>query len=711
MSDPRISMAAAVKEVFGDIPMELGPNGLFFPMGLGGGGNLNTRPWADNIAYLRNNPSEAAKFLQKGLTDSSTRYIHSTLIRDTADKLFKEKKYKDACVSYVKAAAALLGRDLPFTGPFSLSEYERLNPSWEMADMMGCLNGAAECLEKLRQYKQALWLASEVEVVIRNVQIENTRANPSFEWFDFTIQLSEYHLQRLRARVILERIFRALGNTGTANERRWHTTTLSTLVPKDMETPEIRKIHPKIPSDPIYQLRHPDPKLVATHAVVDPTLQVLGSWQKVPLKKSGGITSRMGFASFVFEGHLYVLGGEKYLSGPWYRDFWRIDLTALDEWCQLPAYPVPKSVTGDLVGHSMVVHGDSAYLFTGRLELDVFDLRTLTWSTLPTSFDAAWPYPKNDIVDYAMQCVDGTIFVFGGSHALAHVGCDLLMALDLATRRWARLSGTAQPRTASYAGPGPRRLVCSWVGKDRNTLFVLYGDANRMSARFNGQAHGSVNSYAHEDLWSWDIRARVWERKRLLGNIPSPRSEMGCTYNAALDAVIVFGGYAPTVPSHFARKGAVYVFSFYGDTFMLRPDASPESAPAPAAWKHVLTRGFPTYRAQTHLVSDPATGRTFLFGGYVNSEYVPSRSEEESRSFCDLWELRVDVPGGHFEEADVEDEARTARVGPWQRCFTCGSAGPWKKCGGACKGQAFFCDARCLRDGWKEHKLKHKCRK
>ena len=40
------------------------------------------------------------------------------------------------------------------------------------------------------------------------------------------------------------------------------------------------------------------------------------------------------------------------------------------------------------------------------------------------------------------------------------------------------------------------------------------------------------------------------------------------------------------------------------------------------------------------------------------------------------------MPGGFFEGVDLEEEARTAKAGPWQRCFTCGSAGPWKKCGG-----------------------------
>lgn len=66
----------------------------------------------------------------------------------------------------------------------------------------------------------------------------------------------------------------------------------------------------------------------------------------------------------------------------------------------------------------------------------------------------------------------------------------------------------------------------------------------------------------------------------------------------------------------------------------------------------------------------------------MNTEFVPSRVKNTSRSFADLWELRLDLPGGGFEGVDLEEEARTAKAGPWQRCFSCGSAGPWKKCGG-----------------------------
>ena len=54
-----------------------------------------------------------------------------------------------------------------------------------------------------------------------------------------------------------------------------------------------------------------------------------------------------------------------------------------------------------------------------------------------------------------------------------------------------------------------------------------------------------------------------------------------------------------------------------------------------------------------------------------------------SKPFGDLWELRLDVPGGHFDAVNLEEEIRTAKAGPYQRCFACGNAGPWKKCGGS----------------------------
>jgi hypothetical protein len=74
--------------------------------------------------------------------------------------------------------------------------------------------------------------------------------------------------------------------------------------------------------------------------------------------------------------------------------------------------------------------------------------------------------------------------------------------------------------------------------------------------------------------------------------------------------------------------------------------------------------------------------KTFMFGGYTNSDFVPSRNDFSSRHFGDLWQLMIDEPGGGFDGVDDAEERRTAKAGPWQRCFACGSAGKWSKCGG-----------------------------
>jgi hypothetical protein len=120
----------------------------------------------------------------------------------------------------------------------------------------------------------------------------------------------------------------------------------------------------------------------------------------------------------------------------------------------------------------------------------------------------------------------------------------------------------------------------------------------------------------------------------------------------------------------------MYSFTYYADTFIFCPDTF--------SFKHILTPGFPTYRAESSLVHHPASGKTYLFGGFANTEYVDDKKRVLTRTFADLWELRVDMPGGGFEEVNLEEEKRSASLGPWKRCFSCGSAGRWNKCGGMC---------------------------
>ncbi|KAJ6452159.1 hypothetical protein C8R47DRAFT_1181346 [Mycena vitilis] len=294
------------------------------------------------------------------------------------------------------------------------------------------------------------------------------------------------------------------------------------------------------------------------------------------------------------------------------------------------------------------------------------------------------------------------------------------MELDLATRKWRRLTGYVRaPEYGDYSCPGPRKSAGSWVSTDKTRFFLLFGHADRQGAKLQKELHGATQAFDYGDMWSWCIAEERWRLERMAGNAPCARTEMACTYNEKLQKTIVSGGYSPRLPTIVMKPTLKqFEFSYFADTFvydMSRADAggAPDPEPTLSApkWKQVLSHGFPTYRCQAQLVCDPATGRTYLFGGWANNQYIPTRTQLLSRSFADLHELRLDMPEGHFDEVDFAEEARSARAGPWQRCFTCGAAGPWRKCGGSCKGRAFFCGSPCLREGWKEHKAMHKCSK
>lgn len=115
-------------------------------------------------------------------------------------------------------------------------------------------------------------------------------------------------------------------------------------------------------------------------------------------------------------------------------------------------------------------------------------------------------------------------------------------------------------------------------------------------------------------------------------------------------------------------------FSYYADTFIFNH--------ATSKWRQVLTRGFPTHRAQSHLLADPDSGKTYLVGGYTNLEWIQTRKKYVSRSFDDIWRLSVDEEGGCYEAGEFEADAKTAQAGPWKRCFACGAVGRTQKCGG-----------------------------
>lgn len=214
---------------------------------------------------------------------------------------------------------------------------------------------------------------------------------------------------------------------------------------------------------------------------------------------------------------------------------WCLDLNKLDGWKQLPSCPIPYESVAMLIGLQMSVHEDKAYLFTGHPQVDFFDLKTKEWGSIATSFmrdngragSASWPYPGKSLTDYAMHMVDGRMYIFGGSHANASLGCNLFVMLDLQTKQWKKLSGTLLP-APDYSCPGPRTWPATWIREDK--MYLMYGVADRLGAQMNNQPHGGDDAFGYSDFWSWSFTDNQWRREIVRGNPPCPRAEAGCTY-------------------------------------------------------------------------------------------------------------------------------------------------------------------------------------
>ena len=254
-----------------------------------------------------------------------------------------------------------------------------------------------------------------------------------------------------------------------------------------------------------------------------------------------------------YTGRLYVAGGRKDSLGPFYRDILSLDLSKpTNGWKTLQPYPQPGSRTSAFIGWNMVVCPEQkrAYLFTGRPEVDYFDLTTNTWGSMLTKFVHGgqsdtkagiknWPYPKAQLTDSTQQIANEKLYVFGGTHGDTNIGCNLFLVLDLKTRQWKRLSGYVMPpKNSDPTCPGPRKTPNSWVDNASDRFYLINGECDRLGASLSGELHGGDCGHPFDDFWSWNIKEGKWRRERMVGNTPCPRSEAACVYVRRKELVI-----------------------------------------------------------------------------------------------------------------------------------------------------------------------------
>ncbi|KAI0628679.1 hypothetical protein C8Q77DRAFT_1220832 [Trametes polyzona] len=539
----------------------------------------------------------------------------------------------------------------------------------ECLTAMTYYNGVATALYETDQLAQALQWTLEVDVLHKDARFA---AHPIFDWeiFHPLPACLEFHRQRLLGLMTASDVLLKFGNTGSAAYCRNLGQEVAKSLPSGVDELSLRR--ELIPwSSIIYRsldIKYPD-------------LQVRGSWQRLKWRESSRVTSCMAHACFIHKSRLYVCGGQRSGTLELYPDVWCLDLVKMNGWREVPSYKQP------FLNCQMVVHEGKAYLCRGYAQLDYLDLERESWGGIQTHFvdergkKLQWPFHRG-LTDYTAN-IDSKLYVFGGKYGRP-IGCNYYYVLDFATRTWRHLSGAhdSVPLKQDYDQPGVRKNYASWVDPGGKKIYILYSMADRQAVRLFETEFASSEGFVYDDCWSWDIAEKNWQRERVAGNFPCPRAEMSLCYNPAMKQTILFGGYRLT------RFG----LNHFSDTFILD-----HSGPGHPRWRKVIIGNFPTYRAQGQLVVDPATGRTYLFGGYTNTDWIPTGKHDLTRSYGELWE---------FRGLDWEDDRRAALLGPWMSCYACRSIGVWKRCGGA----SSLRQSDLSKDGWPEHKEKHGCR-
>lgn len=284
-------------------------------------------------------------------------------------------------------------------------------------------------------------------------------------------------------------------------------------------------------------------------------------------------------------------------------------------WKQLDDIPTDTS-TKVQGGWQLRLWNDAAYLFTGNpISIWAYNLANGKWERKRTTFKARagqkWPY-KNCFVDqYSSLVMEDKLYVFGGDDNNVCLGTNILTALNLKTLTWEHISGTSD-NVPQVFEPNLRRQAHMWAVPEQRRFYLLYGNAGRMNALLNHKVWGFEHDYTYDDFWSFDIVKRKWHRERMRGNMPSPRTEASAIYHPTLKQAIVYGGYNSSTATSVSKE-SLYTYSYYGDTFLFDPETK--------LWKHVLTRGFPSYRATAEFAIDPSTGKTYLYGGKAFSNH------------------------------------------------------------------------------------------
>uniref|UniRef100_A0A7N0R7Y4 ACB domain-containing protein n=1 Tax=Kalanchoe fedtschenkoi TaxID=63787 RepID=A0A7N0R7Y4_KALFE len=217
--------------------------------------------------------------------------------------------------------------------------------------------------------------------------------------------------------------------------------------------------------------------------------------------------SRYEHGAAVVQDKMYIFGGNH--NGRYLSDLQVLDLRSWT-WSKVEAKssvdlsdsslsPAPIS---PCAGHSLI-HWDNKLLSVAghtkdpaeSIQVKVFDLQTLTWSTLKTYGKA--PVSRGG---QSVTLVGATLVIFGGEDAKRTLLNDLHI-LDLETMTWDDMEAIGIP-------PSPR------------SGHAAAGHAERYLLIFGGGSHATC----FNDLHVLDLQSMEWSRPKQQGQIPAPRA-------------------------------------------------------------------------------------------------------------------------------------------------------------------------------------------
>ncbi|KAG8989145.1 hypothetical protein FRB90_002379 [Tulasnella sp. 427] len=553
--------------------------------------------------------------------------------KEKGNELFKLGLYGESRQAYMNAMRLLLLQPRAYNPIMTKGSdpiFHNLGKEDRLADFLdatACANNIAQSYIKERDHALSLEWLLEVHRMYEAYLIgKNTE---HYKWKSLNFEVEEFVTTRMKAFLRQASVLQELGNSAGVAAAACDAFIVCNRLGNIRNEP-IQRLQKECRIEDRLTKRHPDPDDILNIRYLDPKLQTRGVWNKLQVGKgsNGNPPSRKDFASIVWKGTYYIFGGLHGTSKS-HDDGWAINLRDLRRgWRRVPHPEIDFRYSRD--SRRFAVYGDKAYLFIGQPGVLVLDLKTETWSTIRTTarrgLSWAQVFPGNKYDAYACAIHGTTIYYFGGNDADSRIGRNALVTLDLKTMQWDLLCGKVELNDDPKY-PGVREHPVLWIAQEK--IWVTLGNANRQAEwlRSGTDNHGAADDHTYQDLWSFDLKAKVWTDERFSGNYPCMRTEVACTFNKTWNRAVIHGGYCASLvfggSTSSASEGTG--FTYFGDTFAWNPETN--------SWSQVITRGFPTYRAAADLFTDEETGRTYLFGGYTNTSYTPSSRNAPAQRF------------------------------------------------------------------------------